>query len=139
MDDAQCLHCGEQLHQLGKTEWLHCHACAHAYLPQDLLREQERRQQSAQHNEIMQCLKEDQRRGDKGGGSKSSRVKDDKLSGRSLRQATWVESDGGILMGSRKTEPKTEFLAVRGLPEDLPSEVILEAVEAEIFGGDANT
>jgi hypothetical protein len=128
-----CLHCGEQLtpHPTA-LPWLHCTACAHAYLPQDLHAAHEQRQRQQQRQDILDTLREQNRRRNSKSSSDGGPSKEDKLGSRTKRQANWGDDDGGQFLSWSKTEPKTEYLSVRGLPESVPAEAVMAAIEMEL-------
>lgn len=127
-----CLHCGEQLTPQPPTPWLHCQSCAHAYLPGDLAKAHQQRQSARYRADILETLREqNRRRNDKPGSSNSSPGKDDKLRSRSLRDVTWDDNET-TTVSCVKNEPKSEFLAVRGLPDSIPSEAVMAAIEMEL-------
>ena len=129
----QCLNCGELL--TPQPPWLHCTTCAHAYLPGDLAKAHQQRQAARDRQYILETLREqNRRRNDKPGSSNSSPGKDDKLRSRSLRDVTWDDNET-TLVSWVKNESKSEFLAVRGLPEDIPSEAVMAAIEMELGDG----
>lgn len=128
----QCLHCGEQLTQDTTSPWLHCQSCSHAYLPDDLTKAHRQRQAARDRQDILDTLREqNRRRNDKPGSSNSSPGKDDKLRSRSLRDVTWDDNET-TLVSWVKNESKSEFLAVRGLPDEIPSEAVMLAIEMEL-------
>lgn len=125
-----CLNCGEQL--TPQPPWLHCQSCAHAYLPGDLEKAHQQRQAAKDRADILETLREQNRRRNSKSSSDGGPSKEDKLGSRTQRQANWGDDDGGQFLSWSRTEPKNEYLSVRGLPESVPAEAVLAAIEMEL-------
>jgi len=128
----QCLNCAEEL--APNPPWWTCNACGRAYLEADLVRITQRQQRERERQEIMDILAEQNRRRSNKSSSNSAATKDDKLPTRKQRQLEWTEKDRErYLVAQTKIESKTEFLSVRGLPEDVTADEVLNAIQEELM------
>lgn len=86
-----------------------------------------------QHQAVLDVMREDQRRGQKGGSSSSGRIKEDKLRGTSLRRLTHGFGEfGEYSLREAKIEAADSWLSVRNLPEGCTSADVLTAIQAKI-------
>jgi hypothetical protein len=94
-----------------------------------------KKQRQQQRQDILDTLREQNRRRNSKSSSDGGPSKEDKLGSRTQRQANWGDDDGGQFLSWSKTEPKTEYLSVRGLPENVPAEAVMAAIEMELTDG----
>lgn len=127
-----CPSCGEGELVLVNADWHKCTACSFFGTAADAERIKAIPETRRLQREIDECRLSDQRRGNRQGSRSKSYRKDDGLKGTSLRSTR--SEDVVSISAPVSMAPKSEFIHVRGVPQELLRAAIDALVVEEVSG-----